>query len=228
MTLSEKIGYVIGKKSWSRLPVLLNSLTNSELRRAEVLVREDLLDSLSNDDFWECYLHFVMFRPQGFLPCIINIRRYSEDGSLSFDNDSVRTLNEQLSSANKGKLCGMALPHLHDISHIDKLLDAFGFTTPSSRVSLLARVSTPQSYYMLFQALHDMDDNHDLCLKCCRFIMQKHDDLSFNMASILREYFGLHEIQSQLSLSVAHYELSYIASSFENFRYVLEGRRPKI
>ncbi|MGM9685280.1 MAG: hypothetical protein ACI3YI_03515 [Bacteroidaceae bacterium] len=68
MTLSEKIGYVIGKKSWSRLPVLLNSLTNSELRRAEVLVREDLLDSLSNDDFWECYLHFVMFRPQGFLP----------------------------------------------------------------------------------------------------------------------------------------------------------------
>ena len=99
--------------------MLLNSLTNSELRRAEVLVREDLLDSLSNDDFWECYLHFVMFRPQGFLPCIINIRRYSEDGSLSFDNDSVRTLNEQLSSANKGKLCGMALPHLHDISHID-------------------------------------------------------------------------------------------------------------
>ena len=145
MTLSEKIGYVIGKKSWSRLPVLLNSLTNSELRRAEVLVMEDLLDSLSNDDFWECYLHFVMFRPQGFLPCIINISRYSEDGSLSFDNDSVRTLNEQLSSANKGKLCGMALPHLHDISHIDRLLDAFGFTTPSSRVSLLARVSTPHS-----------------------------------------------------------------------------------
>ena len=58
MTLSEKIGYVIGKKSWSRLPVLLNSLTNSELRRAEVLVREDLLDSLSNDDFWECTMIF--------------------------------------------------------------------------------------------------------------------------------------------------------------------------
>ena len=58
--------------------------------------------------------------------------------------------------------------------------------------------------------------------------MKRKDDLSYNMASILRTYFGLSEIQGQLSLKVEEYELSYLESSFEKFRFVLEGRRPNL
>jgi hypothetical protein len=48
------------------------------------------------------------------------------------------------------------------------------------------------------------------------------------MAAILRAYFGLNEIQNQLSLKIEPYELSYLETSFETFKYALEGKKPTI
>ncbi len=228
MTTKEKIQSVITHHDWERLPVVLRNMSNSEFRRCETIVRTEILPLLDNDQFWEAFRHFVAFRPQAFLTGITVIGHLSEEGTLDYSNEHVADLSTRLSAAQKKKMLNMAIPLLTNEKHIEDMLKAFQVNAPQAMVSVLITHTSPLTYYILFKTLHNMPDNHDLCLRCCRFILNKGDDLSFNMASILREHFGLHEIQSQFSLSIQHYELSYIVSSFENFRYVLEGRRPKI
>lgn len=228
MTTKEKIEHLISRRDWERLPDMLRKMSNSEFRRCETIVREEILPRLDNDLFWETYRHFVGFRPQAFLTGITAVSGLSKGGTLEMDNEHVASLSTVLTPVQKKKLLNMALPLLTDEKHIDTLLKSLQVNDPVMRAQVLAGYTSPLTYYVLFKTLRNMPDNHDLCLRCCRFILNKGDDLSYNMASILREFFGLTEIQSQLSLSVQHYELSYIESSFENFRYVLEGRRPKI
>ena len=50
--------------------------------------------------------------------------------------------------------------------------------------------------------------------------------MAFNMASILRGYFGIEQINMNFSLRIEPYELNYIDKSFANFNNFLNGRRP--
>ena len=101
------------------------------------------------------------------------------------------------------------------------------FSTSTS-VALLIRIDTPLAYYILFRTLCHIPDNRPLALRCYRYILRRQNDRAFNMASILRTYFGLHEAGGQLSLHIEPYELSYLDRSFEQFCYVLDGKRPKV
>lgn len=226
MTLKEKIESVVERKDWERLPTVLAKLTNSEFRRIQPIVREELLPLLTNEEFWEAYCHFLTYRPQAFLSCIHCIGPLAENGTLDFNNEHVVAISNLLDGEQRQKLTSMALPYLTTEKFVSQLFDAMKIEDADTRIAILIRENTPLTYYLLFNTLKSIPDHHDKCLRCCRFIMRRKDDLSYNMASILRTYFELNEIQGQLSLKVEHYELSYLESSFEKFRFVLEGRRP--
>lgn len=228
MTLKEKIETVVTRKDWAVLPNVFDRLTNSEFRRLQPLVREEIFPKMTNEEFWEAYRHFLSYRPQAFLSCIHCIMHLSENRTLDFNNEHVTAIGEQLGPEQRQKLASMALPYLNNEKDVVQLFSAMKITEADTRVAILIRESTPLAYYLLFNTLRGMSDQHAKILQCCRFIMRRKDDLSYNMASILRTYFGLSEIQGQLSLKVEEYELSYLETSFEKFRYVLEGRRPQI
>ncbi len=228
MSLKEKIEAVIARKDWGNLPSVLTRLTNSEFRRLQTLLREDLFQQLNNEEFWEAFRHFLDFRPQAFMACIHCIEHLADNGTLDFNNDNVSAIANILDPAQRQKLAAIALPYLTTEKLVNQLFDNLKIDKPESRIAILIRENSPLAYYLLFSALKTLHDHHDKCLQCCRFIMKRQDDLSYNMASILRTYFGLTEIQGHLSLKVEQYELSFIESSFENFRFVLEGRRPNL
>jgi hypothetical protein len=71
-------------------------------------------------------------------------------------------------------------------------------------------------------------DNQPLLRAACLAIMKKNDDMSFNMASLLRSYFDLNDIKSTFSLQIEPYELSYIEQSYDNFEHILKGKQPKL
>lgn len=206
----------------------MRRMSNSEFRRVQPVVRNEILPRLTNEDFWEAFSHFLAFRPQAFLSCIHCISGLAENGTLNLNNPHVVAIGNQLDERQRQKLVGMALPYLSTEQTIRQLFTAMHIDSIDTRLSLLIRESTPLAYYEIFKALKEMPDHHDKCVSCCRQIMKKQDDLSYNMASILRTYFGLSEIQGQLSLKVEQYELSYLEQSFGKFRFVLEGRRPVI
>lgn len=228
MTINEQLTTYLDKNDFDGLRQWLGRLSNSDFRRMERNVRENIMSSLDNDRFWELFRFFATYRPQAFLPCIANIKHLVDKATLNFDNDNVRKIAEELSEADTTKMVGMALPHLNEESQIDGLFKAFHFNDPFKCVSALIRLDSPLAYYILFKILKHNNDKRDLCVKTCLFLMRKNNDMSFNMASILREYFGLYEVKGQFSLKVEHYELNYIDKSFDTFKYVLEGKRPKV
>ncbi len=231
MPIKDNILLLVEKHDWTALKRLFNRMTNMEFRRTESIMRNDILPNLSNEDFWEALFHLVTYRHQAFLTGILAIEHLVADETLSFDNLWVESLaaflKEKVPGASQ-KLMGMAIPLLETEAQINDMFSALGFENERERMAALISVTTPLAYYILFKILKHMADDRDLVRKCCIFMLKKRDDMSYNMASIMREYFGITDMRSCLSLRIAPYELSFIDSSFENFEYVLTGKRPKL
>ena len=227
MGLKEKIGFYLDRHDYDGLLVMLQKLSNSELRRAERIVREEILACMDNSSYWKTFRFFVLFRPQGYLPCISSIKHLADDDSLDFNNEDVAAISETLSEENISKLIGMAVAHLNSVEQITSLFDAFKFHNDSSCASVLIKQNKPVCYYMLFTTLKRHSDRK-LCVSCVKYLLHRQTDMAYNMASILINYFGLHEIKGHLSLRIEPYEISYIDKSVENFFYMLEGKRPRV
>ncbi len=227
MGIGEKIKVYLNKEDYNGLNTMLQHFSKSELRRAERVVREDILVEMDNTNFWKTFRFFVMFRPQGYLPCISSIKHLAENGSLDFNNEDVVAISENLSHQNIAKLVGMAIPCLKSEKQITNLFNAFQFHDDSACASILIRQNSPLCYYMLFTTLKRHSDRI-LCLKCFDYLLKQNTDTAYNMASILRAYFGLHEREGHLSLKIEAYEISYLDQSAENFYYMLEGKRPMV
>lgn len=231
MSVKENILPLVEQHDWDALRKLFSRMTNMEFRKTEGIMRNDILPGLANDDFWEALFHLVAYRHQAFITCILAVKHLVDDGTLSFDNRWIEELVMFLKQKSPGalqKLMTMAIPILETESQIDKMFCAFGFENERNRIAALINVTTPLAYYMLFKILKHLADNRELVRKCCVFILKKNDELSYNMASIIREYFDITDIRSRFSLAVAPYELSFIDSSYDNFKYVVTGKRPKI
>lgn len=228
ISLKENIEGLLAQRNWDGLSLLMQRLSNSEFRRVERMVRDEILAEMDNEAFWSSYRFFVLYRPQAFLPCISDIKHLAADGSLDFKNGDVEEIAKGVSKENIRKLVGMAIPQLENESQIDALFNAFNFHSGQGCASVLIRHHTPLCYYMLFKTLVSHHDDRGLILKCCRYLLKQNDDMSYNMASILRSYFGLHEIKSQLSLKIEPYELNYMDKNADTFYYILGGRRPKV
>ena len=112
ISLRDNIEGLLVQQNWDGLSQLLQRLSNSEFRRAERIVRDEMLVHMDNSSFWASYRFFVLYRPQAFLPCISNIKHLASDGSLDFKNSDVAEITKNLSKANLGKLVGIAIPHL--------------------------------------------------------------------------------------------------------------------
>ena len=77
---------------------------------------------------------------------------------------------------------------------------------------------TLPSYYEMFQQFKKLE--HDLMMlrHYCILLMQRGDNLSYNMASIMQSYFGLGELPGTFSLRLRTYELSRLDGSYELFK----------
>ena len=231
MVNRNSIQALIEAKDWNGLENMFAKMSNADFRRTEALVRTSVMPALSNDDFWEAYLHLLMYRRQSFLPCISSVRELARSGQVDFDCPKAKELAlwmRQMSPESEAKVVRMAVPLLATAGQILSLFRLMDFTDERNCAAVLVKESSAHAYYALFEVLKRVPDNRQLLRAVCLAIMKKCDDLSFNMASILKIYFGMDDIKSSFSLSVEPYELSYIDRSYENFLRVLHGKRPQM
>ncbi len=231
MTNSNTLRTLIETKDWTGLDNLLARQSNADFRRTEALVRDFVMPNLSNTGFWEAYMHLLMYRRQSFLPCICAVGNLAKTGKLDFDCPQAVELAQwlrQTSPESVVKVVRMAVPLLATDRQILSLFRLFGFTDEKGTVAVLVKETSPHAYYALFETLKQVPDDRQLQRAACLAVMRKSDDLSFNMASILKSYFGLDDIRSTFSLRIEPYELSFIDRSYDNFLRVLNGKRPRV
>lgn len=221
----------IRNRDWNGLSHHLNAVSNAEFRRLQTVMRETVMPRLANAEFWETYLHLLMFRRQAFLPCVLAAEGLAKTDTLDFDCHEAHEVAEWLhanSPESVVKIIRMMVPVLTTAQQIEGLFRLLDFHNERECAAVLIKESTPYAYYVLFNVLRHAADNRQLLVAACLAIMKKNDDMSFNMASLLRSYFDLNEIKSTFSLQIEPYELSYIEQSYDNFLHVLKGKRPRI
>ena len=221
----------IKNRDWDGLSHHLGAVSNAEFRRLQTVMRETVMSRLSNAEFWAAYLHLLMFRRQAFLPCALAAKGLAKTGKLDFDCQEAREVAAWMhanSPESVVKVIRMMVPILTSAQQIEGLFRLFEWDNERECALVLVKESTPYAYYVLFNVLRRAADNRQLLVAACQAIMKKNDDMSFNMASLLRSYFDLHEIKSTFSLQIEPYELSYIEQSYENFEHILKGKRPKL
>lgn len=223
MTISESIK----NADWDSLVRLLDKLSNSEFRRMETHIRDTVLPTLSNDAFWEAYLHLLMYRRQAFLTCILAIKNIAKDGTLNFEAESARKTAvwlEANASDSNAKVIRMALPLLQSVEQIDGLFAAFKVEKDSDYINLLLSQTSLPIYYVLFQKLRLIDDDRQLLRTTLLALMKKNDELSWGMASLIKAYFGIDDIKSTFALQIEPFELSYADKSYDNFAHIVKGK----
>lgn len=209
---------------------MLGGLSNMEFRRMERVMREEVLAELHNDAFWEALLHIIIYKRAAFLSGVVAVEHLAEDGTLRFDSAHVERLYAHLKGANPQsivKICNMITPHLRTVQQMEGMFGAFHIDNEITRLSVLLKVDSPQSYYMIFKTLKFLEDKV-VAKRCCMAIIKRHNDMAFNMVSLVKVYFGLDDLPAHFSLNVEQYELSHIDRDFGTFLNILNGKRPKI
>ncbi len=218
-------------QDWNGLIRYLSQLSNMDFRRAEKIVRESILPSLEPSVYWIAMRELVLFRKAAFVTGVEAIASLAQRDDFSLHSGEARlfadAVRQQLPEV-VTKIVNITLPLLKQESEIEQLFALFSIDSERDRLAYLIKVESPLAYYMVFKTLKVMPDNQELGRKCCIYIMKRNTDISFNMASILRAYFDLADIKSQLSLKIDTYELNYIDRNYDTFLHVLNGKRPKV
>lgn len=228
--MRERIVRLVEMHDWEGLAQLMDSLSNMEFRRLERVVREEVLTRLTNGLFWETLLHIIIYKRAAFLSGIIAVEHLAKDGTLDFRDEHTRRLYEHLRTTSPDsvvKLCNMATPLMQTEGQTEEMFRAFHIDNEVTRLSILLKVNSPLAYYLIFKNLKQVEDKV-IARKCCMAIIKRGDDKAFNMASLIKTYFGLDDLPARFSMTIEPYELSHIDKDFDTFLHVLHGKRPRI
>ena len=224
-----RIAQHIHDGNWEALTLALSQMTNSEFRRNESVVRKTLSD-VDSDLFWQAYLHLLQYRHQAFLTCILSIRRSAGKEAVSFSSDAAKETAAWIHAnipESAVKIARMALPLIGDETRAEAMLSLLCEDRWGEWCDVLAKEDSALAYYLLFKALRHAD-NHQLAHRMCLTLIGRGSDMAFNMANIIKVYFGLDDIRSNFAIHIEPYELNYLETSFDNFSHFLQGKRPKI
>ena len=220
----------VGTRDWEGLGRMLRSLSNMEFRRMERVMREEVLTELDNEAFWETLLHIIIYKRAGFISGATAVGHLATDGTLNFEAEGVRLLYEHLKETDEGsivKLCNMMLPALQTEAQVMGLWSVFHVENEVTRLTMLLKVDSPLSYYLIFKTLKLIEDKV-VARKCCMSLIKRQDDRAFNAVCIIKAYFGLDDLPGRFSMKIEPYELSHIDRNYDTFCHVLDGKRPKV
>ena len=95
-------------------------------------------------------------------------------------------------------------------------------TDQTDWIPFLLPVSTMPARFLLFNSLHFIDHDQPQLVRIATFLVKQGDGLSFNLASLMKTYFGLPRPLGTFSLSLQPYELARIAGSYDVFFRVMK------
>lgn len=220
----------INNQDWEGMKRMLSSLSNMEFRRIEQTVRQNVLPYLENDLYWEALLHLIIFKRQAFISGIFACEHLIRTDTLNVNNESVSALYKHLKENNPDsliKMTNMMLPLLQSEQQVNDVFNAFHIDNDITRLSVLLKVESPLSYYIIFKTLKIVDDKI-VANKCSKVIMKRNNDMAFNAVSLIKSYFALDELPARFSLTIPEYELNHIDRNYNTFLNILNGKRPKL
>lgn len=224
--ISRRLSCLVTKPDFSELDEYLASLNNASFRIAGKVLAESVLTTLSGDSFWRVFSHLSLLNPKAYLgTCLKAAKVLYERGDIVFSGnileDYAATVVSKSMLIDRDKFLRAVLPLLKKDKEFADIWRMFAVEASKTRIDYLLRCSTLTSCYEIFKEAKRLQDDLDYLKKICYVLIKRGDNISFNLASIMRSYFAIKDIDCLFSLKLEPYQLSYLDSSQENFEKLL-------
>lgn len=211
---------------WAAMQTYLEGLSNSHFRTAGYLIGERLLPASAPEVFWTAMIHLLLWHPKAFTvttgkAALEGLRR----GVLQLSDPGFLRLAEVLAAPDRAidrqKLLLLWLPAVEKPTDMEGLFDRLAVSDPRRRIDFLLHTGGLTAAFVLLRTLCYEEHDRQLLVSVCRQVMKRGDNLSFNLASLLRTYFDLHEVRGTFSLTLQPFELSRLDTDFDVFKRVI-------
>ena len=222
--ISRRLQGLAVQKDWEGLRAYLSGLSNAQFRTAGYILGERLVPEMAEGDAWEMVTVLVTFQSKAFLVTMLKaVADGLRKGRLHLHSAGCReflTLVEQNVTDTQKTLLWL-LPEAGRAEDIGWLFRKTGVEEGEPRIPYLLRTPTLASAYALFRTLRHAEHDRAVLVRTARLLMKRGDGMAFNLASLLRTYYGLDEVAGIFSLHIEPYQLARIESSFDAFCEVM-------
>lgn len=216
--LDKRLAPLVVQEEYARLTDVLDSLSHSQFRTAVYMIGERYAPGLPADAFWRLFTTLVKWNPKAFL--VVMLKAFSErmgKGTAGIRDDGFSRLCGIMNEVDRQKTIDFMLPFLTDDEEVRHLFRCLGLQEAGRWIPYLIRVNTLPCAFVLFSSLRYIEHERDYLVRIAYYLMKRGDGLSFNLASLMKAYFGLDELKGTFSLQLKPFELARLETSYKAF-----------
>lgn len=220
--VASRLDILFAAGDWDALVAYLGTLSNAHFRTAGYIIGERLLPAAAPEVFWEVMLRLTSWQPKAFTVTMAKaaVPRLRA-GTLSLDDAGYARLARALSAPgrviDREKLLRQWLPAVAMPESVERLFDSLHVGDPRRRIAFLVREESLAAGFVLLRTLRFEEHDRALLVRTCRELMRRGTSRAFNLASIVRAFFGLEEVGGVFSLQLEPYEFARVDTDFAIF-----------
>lgn len=218
LVLDTRLAPLVAAQDHEGIFQLLGSLSNSQFRTAVYMLGEQFAPSMPLEAFWPLFSAMLKHNAKAFLTVMLKaLAVRMELGRASVNDEGFASLCQVMNDVDRHKTATFLLPLMKDDAEVLLLFRLLGMPHSEERISYLMKVNTLPCAFVLFSSLRYVEHDRDFLLRVAYFLMKRGDALSFNLASLMKEYFGLEEMKGTFSLRLKPFELARLETSYRAF-----------
>lgn len=215
--IDRRIRPAVCQEDFDKLLELLDSFSNSQFRTAVYMLGEKYALELSADGFWRLFSVLLQRDSKAFLIVMLKaLAQRMEKGEASIEDEGFKNLCHIMNEVDRQKTLQFLLPYLKDEEQVRYLFRCFSMEA-NEWIPYLIKVNTLPCAFVLFSSLRYIEHERDYLVRIAYYLMKRGDGLSFNLASLMKAYFGLEELKGTFSLQLKPFELARLETSYKAF-----------
>lgn len=221
--LKERLAFCVKSGNAELLLQVLSNLRASDFRTAGYMMANDVLMNCDSSTFWHLFINIVPINTKAYLGTFLKaaVSLYQK-GLLSLC-EQILLQHVKISTAiDKQKVVEAFLPHLRSVDEVKCLVNIYYNDEQEKAVQLLIKAGTLPCYYVMFNLLKSLET--DRIAHYIKALLIPDNQLAYNMASVIKQYFDINNIPAAFSLHIEPYQLHRLDKGYETFVKVLTNK----
>ena len=224
-SILKRVEMLVGESDWQGLVDYVDGLSNARFRTAGYMIGERIVPKLDETAVWQLTMRLTEHNSKAFLVTMMKaVALRLRQGTMLLRSSGSRAFLAMVreNEVDRQKVMTELLPVVENHEDVGWLLGKLGVEEGRERLVALLRVPTTAAAFTLFRTLHYIEHDRVMLVRTARFLMQRGDAMGFNLASLVRTYYGLDEVTGTFSLHIEPYELARLANSYDAFRRAMQ------
>lgn len=216
LVLEQQLRSFLQNRQFKELPALFTKMTNAAFRTGGALLANLAAKELSTDEYWQMTQAMVQYNTRAFLVTLV---KGALRNAIACEGEGFANFCQSISNnpVDVQKICELLLPTFAKPEAMQAFLALLRVDNPEQRIRILFPERGKAAAYLLFHTLKFVEHDRTLLIRTVQFLIKRGDDVSYNFASLITAYFGLHEIKATFSLKVEPFKLAWLEGNYDAF-----------